>query len=200
MSSGGAEPRAAVTVKSEATRESILEGAKAAFAARGFAGTTIGEITERSRVSRAGFYYYFRDKRELFVELGSQTYLETVQAASSLAALPDPATFDDILGWVVDWFRYLDVHGAYLIRSAEDAPTDDDFRVAVSRLQRRAAVLLGAEVARRSTASLGDEGEIGLSLMALLERIWLLLQTAAYPADRDEMTAAVARVVGALLR
>ena len=64
MSSGASEQQPAGTPKSEATRRSILDGAKASFAAKGYSGTTVADITQQSRVTRAGFYYYFRDKRE----------------------------------------------------------------------------------------------------------------------------------------
>ena len=66
MSSGASEQQPAGTPKSEATRRSILDGAKASFAAKGYSGTTVADITQQSRVTRAGFYYYFRDKRESF--------------------------------------------------------------------------------------------------------------------------------------
>lgn len=200
MSSGASEQQPAGTPKSEATRRSILDGAKASFAAKGYSGTTVADITQQSRVTRAGFYYYFRDKRELFLELGAETYRMTVRVAGSLSEVPEAASEQDIRSWVDAWFDYLDDHGAYLVRSAEDAPTDADFRAAVNHLQRRTARLLGEEVGRRSSADLGDPVAMGLALMAMLERSWLLQQMPAYPARRAQMVDAATSVILALLR
>ncbi|WP_169744210.1 hypothetical protein [Knoellia aerolata] len=53
---------------------------------------------------------------------------------------------------------------------------------------------------RRSTADLGASGGVGLTLMAMLERSWLLQQMPAYLARRDETSTSAAAVVLSLLR
>ena len=76
MASEGSSRRA--TPKSDRTRESILDAARTAFARKGFSGVTIKDITDLAPVTRANFYYYFSDKTELFIELGTDTYREAL--------------------------------------------------------------------------------------------------------------------------
>lgn len=48
------------------SRERILDEAKALFAVRGYRGLSMREIAEAVGISKAGIYYHFRDKEELF--------------------------------------------------------------------------------------------------------------------------------------
>jgi TetR/AcrR family transcriptional regulator, transcriptional repressor for nem operon len=71
------------------TRSKILSSARALFAAKGFAATSIDEIMEKCSMTRGGFYAHFRSKSELYKEAlsavdmrmklrGSSTELNTV--------------------------------------------------------------------------------------------------------------------------
>lgn len=51
------------------SRERILDEAKALFAARGYRGLSMREIAEAVGISKAGIYYHFRDKEELFAAM-----------------------------------------------------------------------------------------------------------------------------------
>src|SRR6195256_3857946 len=110
MASEGSPRRA--TPKSDRTRESILDAARTAFARKGFSGVTIRDITDLAGVTRANFYYYFSDKTELFVELGTATYREAVQVVETLDDLGDPPSRRDVEEWVTRYFGYLDRNGA----------------------------------------------------------------------------------------
>ena len=52
--------------RGERTRALILESSRRLFLERGYAGTPINAITEACGISRAAFYTYFKDKREVF--------------------------------------------------------------------------------------------------------------------------------------
>lgn len=56
-------------VKSEATRQHILDAATQVFQQNGFDGTTMDAIRDASQVSKATLYNYFSSKAELFVEI-----------------------------------------------------------------------------------------------------------------------------------
>ncbi|WP_459959875.1 TetR/AcrR family transcriptional regulator, partial [Mycobacterium avium] len=58
------------TSRGERTRSAILDASRRLFLERGYAGTPINAITEACGISRAGFYTYFKDKREIFNVLG----------------------------------------------------------------------------------------------------------------------------------
>ncbi|HXS33186.1 MAG TPA: TetR/AcrR family transcriptional regulator [Solirubrobacterales bacterium] len=78
-------PRAFV---SENQRERLLNGVLEAVAEHGYNATTIGKITEASKISRRTFYEYFSSKEECF--LAAYGMVDDHVRASMLAAA-DPA-------------------------------------------------------------------------------------------------------------
>jgi AcrR family transcriptional regulator len=52
--------------RSETTRRELLRVARELFAERGYEGTTLDEVAERTRLTKGALYHHFRDKRELF--------------------------------------------------------------------------------------------------------------------------------------
>lgn len=173
MASDDSPPR--VGRKSDRTRESILDAARIVFARKGFSGVTIRDITDLAAVTRAGFYYYFADKTELFIELGTETYRQVLGVVQELGDLGIPPSRAEVEGWVDRYFDYLDQNGAFVIRSTEDMPTDRKFRAAVARSHRRTATELGEAMAKMvPTGSDVDPSATGLVVMAMLERSWLM--------------------------
>ena len=187
--------------KSDRTREAILDSARIAFARKGFSGVTIRDITDLSGINRASFYYYFPDKTELFIELGTTTYREALHVVKSFGDLDQPPTKPAIQGWVNNYFSYLDRNGAFVIRSADDAPQDPKFRAAVTRAHGRTATALGEGIAKLSVRP--PEAEpvaLGLSVMAMLERTWLMVQHNEIPsASRDGVARALSELIARLL-
>jgi AcrR family transcriptional regulator len=174
MASEGSLRRA--TPKSDRTRESILDAARTAFARKGFSGVTIKDITDLAPVTRANFYYYFSDKTELFIELGTDTYRQALAVVEGFLDLNSPPIKEDIEAWVTGYFSYLDRNGAFVIRSTEDMPRDRKFRAAVSRSHRRTAAALGEGIAKIApTPPDVDPVATGLVVMAMLERSWLMV-------------------------
>jgi AcrR family transcriptional regulator len=183
--------------KSDRTRLGILDAARVAFARKGFSGVTIRDITDLAGVTRANFYYYFSDKTELFVELGTATYREAMQVVETLADLGDPPSRRDVEDWVSRYFVYLDRNGAFVIRSEEDMPRDPAFRSAVARSHRRTAQALGQRIAKiASTPPTADAAAAGLAVMAMLERSWLMVQHNEVSAvTRGDVLAAAAELI-----
>ncbi|MGV0037267.1 TetR/AcrR family transcriptional regulator [Mycobacterium paraffinicum] len=175
MVSEGSPPR--VTRKSDRTRESILDAARTAFARKGFSGVTIKDITDLAPVTRANFYYYFSDKTELFIELGTDTYREALAVVEAFMEQESPPSRKDVEAWVAGYFDYLDRNGAFVIRSTEDMPPDRKFRAAVARSHRRTAAALGEGIAKMAPAPPDlDPVATGLVIMAMLERSWLMVR------------------------
>lgn len=69
--------------RGERTRSAILDASRRLFLERGYAGTPINAITEACGISRAGFYTYFKDKREIFNVLGKTAYHEVPESSPS---------------------------------------------------------------------------------------------------------------------
>ncbi|MGV0654430.1 TetR/AcrR family transcriptional regulator [Mycolicibacterium thermoresistibile] len=172
-----ADAEAAGRRKSDRTRQAVLDAARVAFARKGFSGVTIRDITDLAGVTRANFYYYFRDKTALFIELGTTTYREAMRVIETLGDGDDARSRDAVAEWVERYFDYLDRNGAFVIRSEHDMPADPDFRAAVARSHRRAATALGQRVAKiAATPVQADAAATGIAVMALLERSWAMVQ------------------------
>ncbi|TPG36434.1 TetR/AcrR family transcriptional regulator [Mycolicibacterium hodleri] len=163
--------------KSDRTRESILDAARIAFARKGFSGVTIRDITDLADVNRAGFYYYFSDKTELFIELGTETYRQVLEVAEAFGDLPIPPSRGELAEWVEGYFSYLDRNGAFVNRSTDDMPTDPVFRAAVARSRRRTATTLGERIVKMSPSAVDvDPAATGLVVMAMLEQSWQMVR------------------------
>jgi AcrR family transcriptional regulator len=148
-----------------------------AFARKGFSGVTIRDITSLAGVTRANFYYYFSDKTQLFIELGTATYREATHVVEALSDLGDPPALGDVESWVGRYFEYLDRNGAFVIRSEEDMPPDPEFRAAVVRSHRRTARALGQRIGKIAAEPISaDSAATGLAVMAMLERSWQMVR------------------------
>jgi AcrR family transcriptional regulator len=186
--------------KSDRTREAILDAARIAFARKGFSGVTIRDITDLAGVTRANFYYYFRDKTELFIGLGTETYREALETVEALGEIPDGDDSSDtaaIRYWVVRYLDYLDRNGAFVVRSEDDSPKDPKFRAAVARSYEHTAVALGQRIVAMSGSSLrADPAALGLTVMAMLERSWSMIQHYDVPsASRDSVIQALTELI-----
>ena len=72
-------------VQSDSTRRKLISVARRLFATRGYAGTSIVEITERAKVTRGALYHHFRDKEELFRAVFEQVEEELVARSAAAA-------------------------------------------------------------------------------------------------------------------
>lgn len=183
--------------RGERTRAAILEASRQLFLQRGYAGTPINAITAACNISRAGFYTYFKDKREVFNVLGETAYREMLAVVAEWDSMPDPCTVGDIRAWIRDYFGYLDRHGAFVMAAAHSAPDDEEFRRSRNRMVNRAAWTLG----RAITDGRDHSPEVvGVTAMALLDRSWYSVQAQSVAVDRDEVIAVAAEMLFAMIR
>ncbi|HVW45216.1 MAG TPA: TetR/AcrR family transcriptional regulator [Amycolatopsis sp.] len=168
------------------TRNAILLASKQLFLTMGYAGTRINNITDACGISRAGFYTYFRDKREIFDALGAETYHELLKLASGLDNLPRPCSRADLGRWVRQYFDFLDEHGAFIL-STKSAPGDDDVKTATNRMQMRVSFVLGASLRSRQKHPTTTPEALGLTAQAMLERSWYYCRPQQLPVDADDV-------------
>ncbi|WP_234825700.1 TetR/AcrR family transcriptional regulator [Mycolicibacter senuensis] len=188
------------TAKSAVTRRAILDAARAVFARKGYSGTSVKDIAAGLHVTRANFYYYFRDKQQLFIELGTETYREAFTVIEAFDKLDGSPAITDVLQWVGDYFDYLERNGAFVARSIGDLPDDPKFTATVARLHKRAARTLGEYIAARSSADLSSPVALGMTVMAMLERSWFLVDTADVPISADAARRSNAEILTQLMR
>lgn len=166
--------------RGERTRAAILDASRRLFFERGYAGTPINAITEACGISRAGFYTYFKDKREVFNALGETTYHDVLAVISKWNDFGDDYGVEAVRDWVGEYFAYMDRHGAFVTASSFSAPTDEAFRRSRNHMQTRAAWKLGQAIA-------GDRGHppevVGVAVQGMLDSAWHAVQTQSVAID-----------------
>jgi AcrR family transcriptional regulator len=77
--------------RSEATREALIEAARALFAERGYAEVGTEQIVRAAGLTRGALYHHFADKRELFAAVYERVEAELAEriAAGALAGGAD---------------------------------------------------------------------------------------------------------------
>src|SRR5690606_41293865 len=100
------------------TREAIIEASRKLFLERGYAGTRINNITDACGISRAGFYTYFQDKREVFNVLGETAYREILEVVGAWEKMPRPCSRSDAADWVRRYCAFMRRHGASTLPAA----------------------------------------------------------------------------------
>jgi AcrR family transcriptional regulator len=178
--------------RGERTRSAILEASRRLFLERGYAGTPINAITEACGISRAGFYTYFKDKREIFNVLGKAAYREALTVIAEWTDADVPFGPAEIEAWVGHYFDYMDHHGAFVLASVHSAPDDDAFRNSRKRMVTRASWKLGQAIAGDGAHS---PDVIGVAVMGTLDRAWHTVDRQTVAVDRDEMIAVVAEMI-----
>ena len=183
--------------RGERTRLAILDASRRLFLERGYAGTPINAITEECGISRAGFYTYFKDKREIFNVLGKTAYHDVLAVIAEWADARETLGPADIRAWVGRYFDYMDHHGAFVLASAHSAPDDDEFRNSRNRMVTRASWKLGQAIAGDGAHS---PDVIGVAVMGLLDRAWHTVHRQTVAVGRDEMIAVVAEMIVTMTR
>lgn len=180
------------------TRTAILDASKRLFLERGYAGTRINNITDACGISRAGFYTYFRDKREIFNTLGEVTYHDLLKTIGAWDDIPRDGTRKDIEAWVRQYFAFMDEHGAFIL-SAQSGPADEEVRVASNRMQMRVAWLLGVQLRGRQRTPTDAPEALGLAVQAMMDRSWYHCRAQQLPVDVDDVVRTIASFVIAIM-
>lgn len=181
------------------TRQGILDASRQLFLERGYAGTRINNITDACGISRAGFYTYFKDKREVVTVLGQKAYEDVLELVGRWEAISYPASVEEIADWIRHYFAFMDVHGAFYFAIGQAAPDDEEFRRGGRRMLMRAAFLLGVSMRLRQADPTQAPEALGLTTLAMLDRTWHFARVQKLPVDEDDMVASAASfIIGVL--
>jgi TetR/AcrR family transcriptional regulator len=206
-------PRRRAAVPPEGTRERLLAGAAAEFAARGFAGASVDRIARAARVNKAMIYYHFASKAALYREILGDMF-RAVCARVRAVADTDRSPEDKLLGFTQaiaaeararphfppTWFREIAEGGAHL-----DAATLADIAQIIATLA--AIVEEGAAAGhfRRINPLVVHGGIVApILLFFASERLRARVEKAGIPRaaqiDPEEVVAHVHRVTLAVLQ
>jgi TetR/AcrR family transcriptional regulator len=187
--------------RGERTRLAILDASRQLFLERGYAGTPINAITEACGISRAGFYTYFKDKREIFTVLGETAYRDVLDVIGQWPDTTAPDGRARVAAFVSHYFDYMDTHGAFVLASAHSAPSDEAFRSSRNRMVSRASWKLGQALSDQASSgnSAHSPDVIGVAVMGLLDRAWYTVHGQTVGVERDEMVAVVTEMILAFI-
>jgi AcrR family transcriptional regulator len=179
------------------TRSAILDASRRLFLERGYGGTRVNAITEACGISNAGFYTYFKDKREVFSALGETAYHEVLAVLDRWRHFSSDVGIEEVRTWVNEYFAYMDRHGAFVMAAAHSAPDDEAFGRSRNHMMTRAAWKLGQAI-------VGDGGHspeaVGVTVMSMLDRSWFAVNRQTVPVDREDVIAVAAEMIFAISR
>jgi AcrR family transcriptional regulator len=187
-------PRAARTIAA------ILDATRQIFLVRGYAGTTIDDITRVAGVSRASFYTYFPSKRDALLALGADSLTRGMEMAESLGQISPDWDLEDLAPWVEQYFNVLEEHGSFAFAWTQAAHEDEEIRCAGQRGQLELCRRLGMALALLGGRPAEDPVETGLLVVAMLERGWAYSQLYAATLDKEALQRAAVRMLAAAAR
>jgi AcrR family transcriptional regulator len=175
------------------TYERLLCAAQAVFIKKGFAASTIEDISRAAGHTRGAFYANFRDKRELLLALLKHEHEDMLAGLRSI--LPPNPSGDDLQKQAIAYYSRLYLKRDGLVLSIEAkllAVRDARFRARFNlligeRLERHAEYIRELSVLTGIPLSLPPM-ELGLGLTALCEnvRLFHLLSPQTFTASQAE--------------
>jgi TetR/AcrR family transcriptional regulator len=191
-------PAEALGPRANRTIALILEATKEIFLVRGYAGTTIDEITRLAGVSRASFYTYYPSKRDVLLALGANTASKQARTIEELGMMkrPDAA---DIDGWMKRQFALLDEDGSFSFAWTQAAHEDEEIRLAGMKRHLEMCRRFGEVMGRLRGEPFDSPAEQGLAVLAMVERSWSYCRLYAGTIDEESLRAGAASILKGML-
>jgi AcrR family transcriptional regulator len=114
--------------KGSQTRERLIAVAARMFIKNGYYATGISEIIEEAKVSKGSFYFYFKSKKELALEVYKYFNRKTLDVLRQIAEKADWEEFvDKLLEWILAKSAGRKNYGCpFAVLGAESAFSDPD--------------------------------------------------------------------------
>ena len=191
-------PAEALGPRANRTIALILEATKEIFLVRGYAGTTIDEITRLAGVSRASFYTYYPSKRDVLLALGANTASKQAALIEELGALSQPGPAD-IDGWMKKEFDHLGEDGSFSFVWTQAAHEDEEIRLAGMKRHLEMCRRLGEVMGNLRGEQFESPAEQGLAVLAMVERSWNYCRLYAGTIREESLRAGVAWIFKRML-
>jgi AcrR family transcriptional regulator len=157
--------------KKELTRSFILDAAAKLFAKKGYDATSIDDIVQSADLVKATFYYHFKSKEELVLELRKQSLMQDFASIhTALAAGASPLKvlaelFAKDAAWTEqnpDMARvfFSQLFGGFLLSATSDSSASQDSRIAPP-------IILLVDAAQKAGELRTDVGAIDMAEMIM---------------------------------
>ena len=170
----------------------LLEATRTVFLARGYARTSIDEITRVAGVSRASFYTYFPTKRDALFALGLASVEQSEAVDRLLEELPRPWNEVTVRQWVDARWTFLDDHAAFSLAWTQASHEDEELRVQGMRRHLRAVRFIGEMFGGKGPQR---SEHIGLVVFAMIERSWTFCEMYRDRVDHAAVRAEITRAI-----
>ena len=197
MPGGGVMARVSNAAQSDQTQRALLAAARALFAERGYAATSLAAIAARAGVTRGALHYHFENKAGLFYAVYTEMEGELMQGILQSMAAAEGDEWQRIL-LAIDTFldlsttpalqRVLYVDGPAVLNSAVPNPA-------------------GLSLIRQSLERLMTRGYIAAQPLESLARLWFgalvegalyLVQAEDQPTAKADLTQSITRLLTGL--
>ncbi len=182
------------------TISSILDATRQLLLVRGYAGSTVDEITRVAGVSRASFYTYFPSKRDVLLALGADSASGATVRIQALSSIPDDWTVEDMQEWVEQYFEFLDDQGSFVFAWTQAAHEDEEIRVAGMKGHLSVCRKMGLALSELGDLPVKDPTELGLAAFSMIERAWAYCQLYEGTIDSADVCRTIARTLEAVIR
>jgi len=187
-------PRASRTIAS------ILDATRQLLLIRGYAGSTIDEITRVAGVSRASFYTYFPSKRDVLLALGADSASGATVMIQAVNDIRSDWDLEDLTDWVLRYFEFLEEQGSFVFAWTQAAHEDEEIRVAGMRRHLSLCRQMGQALGNLGDVPVDDPVELGLSAFSMVERAWAYCQLYEGTIDASVVCRTMARMLEAVVR
>lgn len=135
------------------SKESIILASLELFAANGYDGVGINEITQRAGITKPSLYYFFGSKEGLFTSLLERYFNKLngeIKTASSYNAIPDDyfndvyATLKNIVTAYFDFAKENRLFYQLLLDLFSSPPSSDSARLSASFIAEQRSLVFGA--------------------------------------------------------
>ncbi len=158
--------------KSDVTREKILEAAAELFAQRGYAGTGVDRLAEKSGIAKTAIYYHFGNKEGLLaavLDRAATVWIDNIERSAQQGESPEDALDRALLGMrtMVEerpWILKL-----LLLLTLEVADSKPEVRKVMGEIFLRARQTIVAGLRQQVGVDLPGVEAIGNVLLGLLQ-------------------------------
>ena len=175
-----------------ATRQRLLDAARASFIEHGFVQTTVDRIVESANTSRATFYLHFKNKTDALLHTWSERDLPEVDAMFLAFDAADDFSVAATRAWIERIVGYWESHGRIAMTAVQALALEPGLN------ENWIGGMTGVtqDMSRLRAALGGDAGlarAIVLSKIIQLERILYFWTNGGLPFERDQLIEVLTR-------
>jgi TetR/AcrR family transcriptional regulator, cholesterol catabolism regulator len=160
--------RPALRARYEGRRGDLIATAARLFAERGYAATSIAELTEATGLAAGGIYHYIEGKEDLLIAICDELLEPLIAQAEEIVAT-DLAAEDQLRRLLRAWVEHVASHRNHmLVFTQERQVIERERRWRRVRARRRAFERILDQALRRTRPSGARTGDPQLTLLALL--------------------------------